>query len=122
MQAYALDWAAMASIARQPSRQPDPARDSRNNGTAKRVWLLLYSEGGRWTAEEIAEKLQITRPLWTALGEMVRGDFLERFRAKNIDGELMVKFAVTRKCRVPRGVTLDEMWDVLQMAAPARPA
>jgi hypothetical protein len=120
MGSFALPWPGMVSVSRQPSRQPDPARDSRNNGTAKRVWLLLYSEGGRWTAEEIADKLQITRPLWTALGEMVRGDFLERFRSQNIDGELSVKFAVTRKCRVPRGVTLDEMWDVLQMAVPNR--
>lgn len=113
MGAFAGDWAAVTSISRQSSRQP-PA-GSNNNGMAKRVWMLLYSEGGRWTADEIAAQLQIARPLWSALGDMVRHGCVERFRDRNIDDELSVKFAVTRKCRVPRGVTIDEMWEVLQI-------
>lgn len=114
MGAFAEDWTAVSAISRQPSRQPAPAGSS-YNGTTKRVWMLLYSEGGRWTADEIAAKLQITRPLWSALGDMVRYGCVKRFRDRNIDDELSVKFAVTRECRVARGVTIDEMWEVLQI-------
>lgn len=96
-------------------RQPDP-RAAEANGTAKRVWLLLYTEGGLWTAEEIGKRLQIARPLWNALGEMVRGRFLVRHRGTSIDGDLIVKFAVTRKCKVPRGVVVEEIEELLQMA------
>ena len=99
----------MVSVSRRLSRQPD----SRNNGTARRIWLLLYAEGGYWTSEEIGRRLMIARPLWNSLGEMVRGGFLSAQRVTNIDGESAVKYGVTRPCKVPRGVTVDELWEVL---------
>lgn len=112
MGAYAEDWNAMSAISRLPSRQPEAG--SSYNGTTKRVWMLLYSEGGRWTSEEIGKHPDISRPLKATLSDMVEYGCLERFRGTNIDGELSVKYAVTRKCKVARGVTVDDMWQVLQ--------
>lgn len=108
----AQEWNAMSAISRQPSRPPTAG--SSYNGTTKRVWMLLYKEGGRWTSEEIRTHPDIRLPLATTLADMVRYGCLERFRSRNIDGELTVTFAVTKKCRVARGVTIDEMWQVLQ--------
>lgn len=88
------------------------------SGFAKRAWLLLYTEGGRWTAEEIRRWLHLpvdVSKVLSALGEMERGQFLVRMRARNIDNEMVVQFGVDRRCKVPRGVTIDEMWAVLQM-------
>lgn len=110
MEAMALDLAAVADIPQAPKRDL--------TGLSKRLWLLLYAEGGRWTADEIGKRLHISQPLWSCLGEMSRGAFLERFRSHNVDGELVVSFAVTKRCKVPRGVTVDEMWEVLQMSTP----
>lgn len=84
-------------------------------GLAKRVWLLLYSEGGWWTAEEIRRNLRMDRDIWSALGEMVRSGFLARNRGNNIDGELVVKYGVTAKCKVPRGVVISEIEQLLQL-------
>jgi hypothetical protein len=87
------------------------------SGLVKRVWLLLYTEGGRWTAAEIRHRLhlQTAVSIHATLRDMVETGFLSRSRTTNIDGETPVQYGVTRGCKVPRGVTVDEMWDVLQM-------
>jgi hypothetical protein len=98
-------------------RQPDPRRDE--SGLVKRVWLLLYAEGGTWTEHEIRVRLHLSAAIHAVLRTLSDRGFLARSKVENIDGETSVKYGVARRCKVPRGVTLDEMWDVLQMAKPA---
>lgn len=88
-------------------------------GLVKRVWLLLYQEGGRWTEAEVRQKLRLPAEIHTALREMAERGFVERKRICNIDQECSIKYGVVRTCKVPRGVTVDEMWEVLQMGKPA---
>lgn len=95
---------------------PEPPRPEMA-GLVKRVWLLLYQEGGRWTEAEVRQKLRLPAEIHTALREMAERGFVERKRVCNIDNECSVQYGVIRACKVPRGVTVDEMWDVLQMGA-----
>ncbi|HEX7891454.1 MAG TPA: hypothetical protein VF522_19035 [Ramlibacter sp.] len=111
----ALGLCPMSSIARQPSRQPDPRQALR-----KRVWLLLYAEGGWWTAEEIQRHLHMDSPIWNALAEMVRDGFLVRKRETTVDQELSVRYGVGAKCKFPRGLIVDEVQQLLMLAVGKR--
>lgn len=104
MGAIAQDWTAMASLT------PPPASLA---PLVKRVWLLLYAEGARWTEAEIRKKLG-TKEIHVVLRQMARRGYIGRAQVENIDGESSVQYGVTRSCKVPRGVTVDEMWAVLQ--------
>lgn len=89
------------------------------SGFVKRAWLLMYAEGGRWKAGEIRTELGADKTLQviqTYLGEMARRNFIIRYKTTDIDGVVTVEYGVAKKCKVPRGVTVDEMWDILQMA------
>jgi hypothetical protein len=85
------------------------------SGAVKRIWLLLYAEGGRWNAAEIREKLRLTGEIHTALREMVERGFLVRGKTCNLDGECSIKYWVTKKCKVPRGVAIEEIEFTLTM-------
>jgi Uncharacterized membrane-associated protein/domain len=88
-------------------------------GLVKRVWLLLYAEGGRWTEAEIRKRLHLPVEIHTALREMAERGFVDRKRICNIDNECSVQYGVIRACKVPRGVTVEEMWEVLQIGRQA---
>jgi hypothetical protein len=109
-----LDRVCMAAVTRQ-SRQPDPLRTP---GPVKRIWLLLYTEGGWWGSSEIRERLRMTRDLGTRqlINEMVGNGFLARRVHQTPEGDA-VQYGVDRRCKVPRGVTIEEMWDILQITA-----
>lgn len=116
MGAMALDFAAAAAI---PQAQP-ARRDL--TGLVKRVWLLLYSEGGRWTALELCDRLRIKgREIHPTLREMVDTGFLLRHPFTDEDGRVSAKFSVTDECKVPRGVLIKEIQAVLLMAVPQGP-
>jgi hypothetical protein len=112
MGAIALDFAAMSAMTPPPMLLPQRPEMA---GLVKRVWLLLYSEGGRWTEAEIRHRLHIASGIHTALREMVERGFLVRSKVENIDGESSVQYGVGRKCKVPRGVVLEEIEQLLEM-------
>lgn len=108
-----LERVCMAPVTRR-TRQPAPRQDS---GLVKRVWLLLYAEGGTWTEKEIRVHLHRSDPIRATLTRLVDRGYLARNKRTNIDGESAVKYGVDRRCKVPQGVTVDELWEILQMTA-----
>jgi hypothetical protein len=116
MGAMALDFAALSAT--QPVGMPPVTQPQRVEmaGWAKRIWLLLYCEGGLWTSAEIRTQLKVGSAVTTTLGEMVRENFLVRNRARTVDGDLAVKYSVSNKCKVPRGVVIEEIEALLQLA------
>lgn len=83
-------------------------------GSIKRIWLLLYTEGGWWQIGEVRDRLRIAGYIKQTMKEMSENNFLVRRTHTNIDCETSVQYAVKRGCGIPRGVTIDEMWEVLQ--------
>lgn len=104
----------MAPVTRR-ARQPDPRPQA--VGPIKRIWLLLYSEGGWWGGAEILDRLRMTPGQRRLVYEMVVGGFLQRRLHTTPEGEEVVQYGVTRMCKVPRGVTIAEMWSILQITA-----
>lgn len=96
----------------------DDEQGNAMKGFAKRIWLLLYSEGGYWTGSEVDVRLRIGKNVYTALGEMVRSGFLSRKKGPNIDGEMVVQYGVTSACKLPRGVSVAEIEGMLLVASP----
>lgn len=94
------------------SRQPAP-----ESSLVKRVWLLLYAEGGTWTEAEVRHRLHLAAAIHAVLRTLADRGYLARSKVTNIDGESAVKYGVARRCKVPRGVTVDELWKVLQATA-----
>lgn len=118
MGAMALDFAAIAVVPQALHRPPAPQV---MKGVRKRVWLLLYTEGGMWTAAEIGQRLGLAaKKLHSMLGEMVRDQFLTRKRRETVDGDRVVEFGVSGSCSIPRGVTPDEIEALLRMAVGRR--
>lgn len=115
MNAIAFDWRniAMSSIAR-----TKPPRPSAMSGLVKRVWLLLYAEGGRWNAAEIKARLHVPGEIHTTLREMAERGFLIRGKLCDIDGECSMRYGVTSKCKVPRGVAIEEIQAALRAPEP----
>lgn len=114
MGAMALDFAAAAAI---PQAQPQ-RRDLA--GLNKRLWLLLFEEGGRWTAMELCERMRIKgREIHPTLREMAETGFLLRHPFIDEDGRSSAKFSVTDDCKVPRGVLIKEIQAVMLLAIPA---
>lgn len=109
MGAIALDWSAMSRMTPAVPLQPRPDMV----GLVKRAWLLLYTEGGWWTESEVRHRLRLPTEIHKALREMVESGQLARKSVTNIDCETSVQYAVVRRCKVPRGVTVDELWEVL---------
>lgn len=89
--------------------------DSR--GLVKRIWMLLYAEGGRWTEAEIRKSLRLAADAHTCLREMVDRGFIVRHRLVNIDGEKSTKYAVTKACKFPRGVSIEEVEQLLKLGS-----
>lgn len=114
MNTLALDFAGLSGVPRgglQPAQQPTM------KGLRKRVWLLLYTEGGTWTSAEIKQRLAIVaRNVPSILGEMCRDGFLVRRRVTTLDGEEVVKYGVAGTCGIPRGVALEEIEQLLRLA------
>ena len=108
MGAFALDFAAL-SAPTQPVVRQEMA------GLVKRVWLLLYAEGGRWSASEIRRRLHLSGDIHAALREMVERGFICRSEATSPDAESRVQYGVEKRCKVPRGVVISEIEEMLTM-------
>lgn len=81
-------------------------KESRGS-TACRAWMLLYAEGGLWSAEEVKERAPTDRYMASCLAQLEAGGFVVRV-GRRVAGQ-RVRFKVTGACRIPRGVTLDEI-------------
>lgn len=82
------------------------------NGVSKRIWLLLYAEGGWWTVAEIRAHLKLaagSNVLHMILKGMSAAGFLDSKDEPDHQLERRVRYGVTKKCKVPRGVKLEEI-------------
>ena len=89
------------------------------NGVSKRIWLLLYAEGGRWSVAEIRRTLVLEGRTGGALPQtldyMRTSGFLEAWDEPDHQLERRLRFGVTKRCKVPRGVKLEEIEATLTM-------
>lgn len=108
MGAIAMDFAALSAAA-------PPMPKAEMVGLVKRVWLLLYSEGGRWSAAEVRRRLHLSGDIHAALREMVERGFIVRTVTVNPDAESRVQYGVEKRCKVPRGVVISEIEEMLTM-------
>lgn len=111
----AVDFAALMGAPQDlPPAVPVAVKPFGKTGQTKRIWLLLYAEGGRWTSAEIRDRLHVRGNLYVALRDMVGYRLLVRSNVETPEG-MVIKYGVGKGCKVPRDVTVDEMWDVLQI-------
>ena len=115
MEAMALECAAMTVMAPPPKQH-----GSGWTGQTKRIWMLLYSEGGLWTAAEIADRLRIRGGIYMTLREMVDRRLVSRQDGQDPEGERLIRYSVTRKCKVPREVEIEEIEELLMLAVRPR--
>lgn len=108
MQAMALDFAAL-------SRPAPVIPKPEMSGLVKKVWLLLYSEGGRWSAAEIRRRLHLAGDIHAALREMVERGFIVRSITASPYAESKVQYGVVKTCKVPRGVVISEIEEMLTL-------
>lgn len=111
----AIDFAALMAV----PQELQPAATVARKGLTKRIWLLLYSEGGRWTSAELVDRLHVCggrnrRRLFSTLREMALYRLVVRADVQTPEG-IVIKYGVGKGCKVPRDVTVDEMWEVLQI-------
>lgn len=107
MEAIAQDFAAVAAS------RPHP-----EISLVKRIWLLLYAEGGRWTSSEIGDRLRYSgTSIYTTLREMFERNQVVRIDGANVYGDNVIQYAVTRACLVPRGVAVIELQEVIPAPA-----
>ncbi|MCC2632164.1 MAG: hypothetical protein K0S48_50 [Ramlibacter sp.] len=77
-------------------------------GIVKAVWLHLLTEGGRWRHAELADLLGCDRArMDSVLCGMLKRDYLVRFRDNSRKNG--VAYGVTPACRIPGGITLQEL-------------
>lgn len=124
MGALAMDFAPMPIARVLPTAPPaapaEPAHGSGWTGVTKRIWLMLCGEGGFWSAAEIRGKLVITGAINTVLRDMVEYGCIVQKKHRNRDGEMVIQYGVVRKCKVPRGVTWQEIEELRQPATASR--
>lgn len=73
------------------------------------LWLWLFSEGGRYSVVEIAQKFEWSVDYATMqIYSMLRQKRVQKFSEKP-NNRLRVKFGVTGLCQVPTGMTLAEV-------------
>jgi hypothetical protein len=76
-------------------------------GTAREAWLLLFKEGGRWTAKDMEQEMG--KDVHRNLGRLVDNGYAVKYG----EGRNKVSFGVTADCKVPIGVTVKELQQVL---------
>lgn len=110
MGAIALDFAAVAAVEQRPRAE--------TASLVKRAWLLLYAEGGRWEPAEIARRMRVApRKVTWLLAEMVEREYTVRTDTVTPEGAPLAKYGVTSACRVPRGVVVQELQELIPAPA-----
>lgn len=89
------------------------------NGVSKRIWLLLYCEGGWWTVAEVRRELEVhaktAKAMHQILGDLKDGGFLESKDEPDYQLERRLRYGVTKRCKVPRGVNLEDLTCAMRM-------
>lgn len=89
------------------------------SGISKQIWLLLYAEGGWWSVAEVRRTLTLAERTAGALPQtleyMKTAGFLESKDEPDYQLERRLRYGVTRRCKVPRGVKLEEIEATLTM-------
>lgn len=80
---------------------------AQRNGIVKDAWMHMLKDGGRWTAAEIKE--QFGRDIHATLNRMAAQGYAVQFG----DGRNRVKYGVTPDCKVPIGVTINDLQEIL---------
>lgn len=75
-------------------------------GNVKAAWLLMLSEGGRWSSKEISTRLG--KDLHSHLYRMTEQGYVSRYPSSEDEP---VQFGVTNDCKVPLGVTVRELME-----------
>lgn len=72
------------------------------------VWLLMLKEGGRWSAAEIGQRVGMGQ---TEAGTNLRAmhEFGTVQKWERVNPGDRVRFGVTPGCKVPRGVTVQDI-------------
>jgi DNA-binding MarR family transcriptional regulator len=79
-------------------------RKERKNHIARASWLLMLTEGGRWSSKEIRERLGRKDPSFHShIFNMARTGYAIRYPGER------TQYGVTPGCKVPTGVTLEEV-------------
>lgn len=75
-------------------------------GMARAIWMHVCREGGKWTAQEIAQHLgQPRQKVSLTMHRMATHmGSLRRYSTNR-----PTKFGVTSACKVPQGVSLDDL-------------
>ena len=72
------------------------------------IWLLIYKQGGWWSAAEVESALAV--PPGTIINELTRcvdSGFLKKREVP--EDRRKRQYAVMPDCRVPRGITVGEV-------------
>lgn len=78
------------------------------------VWLMLAREGGRWTAGEVAERIELDQNnVANSLRTMTEAGTVQRWERTEGVRTSRVRFGVTAECSVPRGITMRQISDAL---------
>lgn len=75
-------------------------------GNVKAAWLLMLTEGGRWSSKEISKKLG--KDLHSHLYRMTEQGYVLKYPSTEDDP---VQFGVTTDCKVPLGVTMRDIME-----------
>lgn len=85
------------------------------SGIVKAVWLHIFSEGGTWTPDEIAEQFNLKRQQANLMLQCMASR-TKSLRRSMVNGR--TAFSVVGSCTVPLGVTIGEM-NCVYLAGPA---
>lgn len=73
----------------------------------RKLWLWLCTEGGKWTALELAKRYGgDSKDIFRSLHAMSRRDLVAQFPPE--DGQIRKRYGVTGTCLVPFGVSVAE--------------
>ena len=76
--------------------------------TNRNLWLMLFNEGGRYTAAELADRLSVhTDYMVEQLNSLHRARLIEKFQPEV--GQRRLRYGITGSCSIPRGMTLAEV-------------
>ncbi len=74
----------------------------------KKLWMLLFNEGGKFTANELAVRLDVhVDYMMDQLNSMHRGRLIEKFAPEK--GSRRLRYGITGTCQAPRGMCLAEL-------------
>jgi hypothetical protein len=79
------------------------------------VWLMMLKEGGRWTAAEVGARVGMDQTAAAcALRSMHEFGTIQKWGRSETNDR--VRFGVTVECKVPRGITVRDVMDLMGAA------